>query len=77
MSDQRSDLSLFDGWQQSGLTPAQLWVRYYSVRIIRSATATRLSGRAAAPGQPSWSGRRPPAAGRGPRAAGLGGWGRV
>lgn len=31
MSDQRSDLSLLDGWQQSGLTPAQLWIRYYSV----------------------------------------------
>lgn len=31
MSDQRADLSPFDGWQGSGLAPAQLWTRYDSV----------------------------------------------
>lgn len=31
MSDQHADLSLFDGLQRSGMSPAELWIRYYSV----------------------------------------------
>ncbi|HEY2286267.1 MAG TPA: hypothetical protein VGH88_11045 [Streptosporangiaceae bacterium] len=31
MSSERSGLSLFDGLQRSGLTPAELWLRYYAV----------------------------------------------
>ena len=31
MSTQRSDLSLFEGLQRSGMTPAELWIAYYAV----------------------------------------------
>jgi hypothetical protein len=31
MSIQRSDLSLFEGLQRSGLTAGELWIRYYAV----------------------------------------------
>ena len=31
MSTRRSSLSLFEGLQQSGMTPAELWIRYYAV----------------------------------------------
>lgn len=31
MSTQRPDLSLFEGLQRSGMTPAELWIRYYAV----------------------------------------------
>ncbi len=31
MSTQHANLSLFDGWQRSGLSAAELWIRYYAV----------------------------------------------
>jgi hypothetical protein len=31
MSTQRPDLSLFEGLQRSGMTPAELWIAYYAV----------------------------------------------
>jgi hypothetical protein len=31
MSTERPDLSLSDGLRRSGLTPAELWLRYYAV----------------------------------------------
>lgn len=31
MSSPRPPLSLFEGLQRSGLTPAELWIRYYAV----------------------------------------------
>jgi hypothetical protein len=31
MSTQHANLSLFDGLQRSGLSPAELWIRYYAV----------------------------------------------
>lgn len=31
MSNHHANLSLFDGLQRSGLSPAELWIRYYAV----------------------------------------------
>jgi hypothetical protein len=31
MSTQRRALSLFEGLQRSGMTPAELWIKYYAI----------------------------------------------
>lgn len=31
MSNQRANLSLFDGLQRSGMSAAELWIRYYAI----------------------------------------------
>lgn len=31
MSTQRPALSLFEGLQRSGMTPAELWIKYYAI----------------------------------------------
>jgi hypothetical protein len=37
VSTQRPDLSLFEGLQRSGMTPAELWIRYYAVPALGKA----------------------------------------